>query len=526
MVFTLSFQSLSYLACLPVVSFLYLKAVPKGAQSGFLLAFSLLFYWLNRPSAQSFGLGWQLLPLVVLLAVCVFVWRMGLAIAACTSQRGKSRLLAGAAVALLAVLALFKYYNLTVAALPFAPGFVQTLPFPLGISFYTFAALSYLIDVRRGDMEPEPGFVHLAAFLTFFGTITAGPICRARKLLPQLHTPQQFDAGRTIRALQLFALGLFKKVAVADVLMMYTSQVFGDISGHGGPALLAAVLGYTLYLYFDFVGYSQMARASALLLGLEIPENFKTPFFATNFSGFWSRWHISLSSWLQDYLFTPLVWADASKLPVLGRKISRFSPVFCVFVVFFVSGFWHGNTLPFVIWGLLQAGYRVGEELIHQKLGKPSKKAPASQLWAKRAGVFLLWNFSMVFFAMGSGIGQPSGARYGAGEALAILSVILHNWSPSRFAAESLQAIYGGFYANPLMAAAWVVMVCLSLGLAFWLDWQRNFHFKNKSEELVLQAQRPALRWVLYYALVLLSFAGLIMQSGGFGGGSFAYGGF
>ena len=327
-------------------------------------------------------------------------------------------------------------------------------------------------------------------------------------------------------ALQLFALGLFRKVAVADPLYTYASQVFGDIPGHGGLSLLAATLAYTFYLYFDFAGYSEMARASALLLGLDIPENFKTPFFATNFSGFWNRWHISLSSWLQDYLFTPLVWADASKLPLIGQKISRFSPLFCVFCVFFVSGFWHGSTLPFVVWGLLQALYRVGEELLHKHLGKPKKKAPARVLWAKRLGVFVLWNLSMVFFAMGSAVGQPAGGQYGVGEAFAILRGYGRGLSLSRFAAESWAAVRAGFYADDRMVLAWFAFVAFCFVVALRLDWLRAFSFKNKGEELVLKAQKPRVRWALYYLLTLCCFAGLVMQSGGFGGGSFAYGGF
>ena len=344
----MSFQSFSYFAFLPVVAFLYLKVCPKGWQNGLLLAASAVFYWFNRPTGADWPGPWPLVPLAVLAAVCLFVWRMGLALA---RKEKKGRLLAAAVIALLAVLAVFKYFNFLLPVLPLAPGVLHALPFPLGISFYTFAAVSYLVDVARGDMEPEESFVNLAAFLCFFGTITAGPICRAKQLLPQLRAEHRFDASRTVRALQLFALGLFKKVAVADVIMMYVQPIYSDAAGHGGPALLAATVGYTLYLYFDFAGYSEMARASALLLGLDIPENFKTPFFAANFSGFWSRWHISLSSWLQDYLFTPLVWADASRLPLIGRRVSRLSPVVCVFIVFFVSGFWHGSTLPFVVWG-------------------------------------------------------------------------------------------------------------------------------------------------------------------------------
>ena len=400
----MSFQSFSYFAFLPLAAFLYLKLAPRRWQNAVLLGASILFYWWNRPTGDAFGGFWPLVPMALLLICCLFLWQLGLALEKAEGRR-RFHLVTFGVVLLLAVLAVFKYFNLVLPLLPIAPGVLHLLPFPLGISFYTFAAISYLVDVSRGDMPAEKSFINLAAFLFFFGTITAGPICRARQVLPQLAQEHRFDEHRTVRALRLFVLGLFKKVAVADVLMVYVSQVYGDIAGHGGPALLLATVFYTLYLYFDFAGYSQMARASALLLGLEIPENFKTPFFATNFSGFWSRWHISLSSFLQDYLFTPLVWFDASRLPLIGRKVERFSPVFCVFCVFFISGFWHGSTLPFVVWGLLQGLYRAGEEIAHQKLGKPKKKAPARVLWAKRAGVFTLWSFGMIFFAMGSNVG-------------------------------------------------------------------------------------------------------------------------
>lgn len=521
----MSLQNFSYFAFLPLVALIYLKLCPPKWQNAVLLAASAVFYWANRPTGESWGGVWPFVPLALLLASCCFVWRLGLALHRAAAP-GRGRLLAFGVLVCLGVLALFKYYNLLLPVLPAAPGALHTLPFPLGISFYTFSAISYLVDVKRGDMPAETSFVRLAAFLCFFGTITAGPICRARQMLPQLAAPHRFEAGRTVRALQLFCLGLFKKVAVADVLMVYVQQVFGDIAGHGGPALLAATLGYTFYLYFDFAGYSQMARASALLLGLEIPENFKTPFWAANFSGFWSRWHISLSSWLQDYLFTPLVWADASRLPLAGRRISRLSPVFCVFVVFFASGFWHGSTLPFVVWGVLQGLYRAGEELLHQRLGKPKKKAPAALVWAKRAGVFCLWAFGMVFFAVGSNVGAPAGQNYGLGQAFAILGGFFKGWSPARFAAESWQAVLAGFYAQPLMAAAFWAFLAFTFALAVWFDWQRGFRFKNKSEEVVLQSQTPAVRWALYYVLVLACFAGLLMQNGGFGGGSFAYGGF
>ena len=174
--------------------------------------------------------------------------------------------------------------------------------------------------------------------------MTQGPICRAGALLPQLKAEHRFDAARTVQALRLLALGLFKLVAVSDVLGLLVDEVFPHYGSYGGPMLVLAAVFYTFQLYFNFSGYSEVARAVGLLLGLTLPENFKTPFFATNFSGFWSRWHISFSSWLQDYLFMPLAWADVSG--VTHGRLTRLPAEVCVFTVFFVSGFWHGNTLP------------------------------------------------------------------------------------------------------------------------------------------------------------------------------------
>ena len=522
----MSLQNFSFFGFLLAVAAVYLH-LPKKAQTPFLFLASLFFYAQNLPSAPE-GLGpaaalaWRWLPMAVILGTLAFLWQLGLAIGR-AGQPQKGKLVKLGVLALLAVLAVFKYYNLSFFPTVFEQGFFHRLPFPLGVSFFTFAAIDYLVEVGRGGTEAEKDPLALGVFLFFFGTITSGPICRAAKLLPQLHTPHRFEAERTVMALRLFALGLFKKVALADVLALFVNEVFKNIGGFGGPVLLLALVLYTFQLYFDFCGYSDTARATGLFLGLELPENFKTPFFATNFSGFWSRWHISLSSWLQDYVFMSLVWADASRLPVIGKKYPRLPAVFCVFCVFFVSGFWHGNTWPFVVWGLLQAAYRVGEELCHQKFGKPKKKGvKPSVLWGKRAGVFALWAFSMIFFRIGSG---PDAGTVADG--FVYMAGLFRGWGAGAFGGQFLGALYAGFYDDPLMAAAWVAFVLFGFALALYLDHQRFFRFKDKPAEVVLAGQQPLLRWALYYALVLAILAGLIIQNGGFGGGaSFAYANF
>lgn len=485
-------QTIQYIFFLAVVAGVYLN-LPRRAQPVFLLAASWVFY------ALASG-GY----LAVTLAVGAFSYlcAQGIAWKDGAHKRGFVRL---GVIGSVAILAFFKYFGLLETVLP--------LPFqvvmPLGISFYSFAAISYIIDAGRGDCEVERNPLYHFLFLTFFGTVTQGPIPRAGSLIPQLRAEHRFDAERTVRALRLYGLGLFKMVAVSDVLGVLVDEVFGSWQNYGGLMLVLAVVFYTFQLYFNFSGYSELARATGLLLGLELPENFKTPFFATNFSGFWSRWHISFSSWLQDYLFMPLAWADTERLT--GGRLRRLPPEVCVFIVFFVSGFWHGSTLPFVVWGLLQALYRVGEELLHRRLGKPKKKAPARVLWGKRAGVFVLWTLSMVFFRMGSG-NQSVASCFG------YLAGMVQGLSPARFASEAYAAVYNGFYANGIMVAGYYAFAVLTLALALFLDWRRCFGFKNKPAETMLAAVPGWRRQVLYLALVACILVGYILQNGGFGG--------
>lgn len=479
----MSLQSFGFFAFLLLVAAVYLH-LPRRAQSPFLLAASLCFYLFAMPRA---------LPVLVCLGL--FTWACGLGL----TGPHKTAFLRLGAIGSILILAFFKY-NGAFAGL----GGWRAVAMPLGISFYTFAALGYLFDAGAGQCPVERRFDRYLLFLCLFATVTQGPICRTGALLPQFDEEHRFDAVRTVRALRLLALGLFKLVAVSDVLGVFVDEVFGAGAIYGGPMHVLAVVAYTFQLYFNFCGYSEAARAAGLLLGLELPENFKTPFFATNFSGFWSRWHISLSSWLQDYLFTPLAWADT------GAAFGGHLPAsLCIFAVFFVSGLWHGNTLPFVVWGLWQAACRLGEEALHRRFGKPKKHAPARVVWGKRAAVFALWCLGMVFFRTGSGAGSLS-------DAFACLAACFAGWAPARFAAEAYGAVYAAFYPHPLMVAGYYAFLAAALALAFWLDARRALLYKNKPAEDCLAAEPH--RNAVYYLLVVFLLLGYIMQNGGFGG--------
>lgn len=493
-------QSIQYILFLAVAAAVYLH-LPRRGQPPFLLAASLVFYAMA-----------DCRYLLVTLGVGAFSYLCGRGIAWRGGAHKTAFVRLGVAGSL-AILAFFKYFGFleTALALPFS------IVMPLGISFYSFAAIAYLIDAGRGDCEVERNPLTYALFLTFFATVTQGPIPRAGALMPQLTREHRFDAARTVRALRLYGLGLFKMVAVSDVLGVLVDEVFGHWQSYGGWMLGLAAVCYTFQLYFNFSGYSELARATGLVLGLELPENFKTPFFATNFSGFWSRWHISFSSWLQDYLFMPLAWADVSKL-TRGRR-ERLPVWLCLLCVFLVSGFWHGNTLPYVLWGLLQAVYRIGEEVLHRRLGKPKKKAPAAQQWGKRAVVFALWTFSMVFFCIGAD------GTLGTADCFGYLAGCVQGLSPARFAGELYSAVYDGFYPHAVMVAGYYAFLALALALAFRLDWHRNFTCKNRPAEQALAALPR--RRAVYYLLIVCILAGLILSNGGFGSTNFsAYAGF
>lgn len=208
----------------------------------------------------------------------------------------------------------------------------------------------------------------------------------------------RFDAARTVRALRLYALGLFKYIAVADVLNMVVDTVFPHYADYSAPMLiLTAVMYHFLFVFQLFRLFRDFPVPPALCWGWTCRKTLRPRFTPPTFPASGAAGHISFSSWLQDYLFMPLAWAD------LGR-FGRLPTELCVFCVFFASGFWHGSTAPFIIWGLLQAVYRVGEELLHRRFGKPKKRGtPARVLWGKRVVVFVLWTISMVFFRVGSG---------------------------------------------------------------------------------------------------------------------------
>ncbi len=374
-----------------------------------------------------------------------------------------------------------------------------SLLLPLGISFFTLQAAGYAIDVYRKKYAPEPGFLNFALFVSFFCLISSGPIMRGDKLLPQLRSPRRFDPARAPHALLTVAQGYLFKVAIADVLAVYVNAVYSDVTAYTGLTLTAAALGYGLQLYFDFVGYSLLALGLAELLGLELIVNFNTPYFSRSIKEFWGRWHISLSSWLRDYVYIPL--GGNRKGP--ARKCVN------LILTFLVSGLWHGVGLTFLIWGLLHGLYQVAENLtlpLRDKCYRALRLRRESRLasvWQCLVTLTLV-NLAWVFFRAAS-----------VSDAVYVLT--------RQFSGVSLQAFFSDLFAiwnsslqTALLVYAALAFLVLALTAGVLTETARRFWCKDGDVSAGILGLPAAARWIVYYLLAGCIFAGFILNNGYF----------
>ena len=250
----------------------------------------------------------------------------------------------------LGVLFVFKYFNFIsetlvnflnmFASIKLHPVTLKLL-LPVGISFYTFQTLSYVIDVYKGQEKAEKNFAAYAAFISFFPQLVAGPIERTKNLLPQIKGSHVFKYEQGVYGLKLILWGLFKKMAVADYLAVWVDKIFANVEAYRGFVLIIAVCFFAVQIYCDFSGYTDIARGCAKLMGIELMVNFRSPYFASSIREYWQRWHISLSTWFRDYVYIPLG----------GSRVSKFRHYINLLITFMISGLWHGANITFLIWG-------------------------------------------------------------------------------------------------------------------------------------------------------------------------------
>jgi len=345
----LLFNSIEFLLFLPIVFILYWFVFHKNLryQNLLVLVSSYVFY------------GWwdhRFLLLIVLSTVVDYT--IGLLINRQLHKHSRKVLLYVSIFFNLAVLGFFKYYNFFATSLVDAfqsVGYeiqsIWTLNIilPVGISFYTFQTMSYTIDVYRKNLKPTSDFISFASFVAFFPQLVAGPIERATNLLPQILAKRTFNYEQAAQGVRLIVWGLFKKVVIADSLAVLVNDIFANQAEYGGGTLLLGAIYFAFQIYCDFSGYSDIAIGVSKLFGFELMSNFKFPYFSRNIGEFWRKWHISLSTWFRDYLYIPLG----------GSKGGKWNSLRNIFIIFIVSGFWHGANWTFIVWGALHAVFYI-----------------------------------------------------------------------------------------------------------------------------------------------------------------------
>ena len=464
------FNSLEFAIFFPVVALLYFW-LPHRLQTLYLLVASCVFYMAFIPAY------------ILILALTIVVdYVAGIWIERSTGIARKRLLILSIAVTCL-ILAVFKYFHFftdNMIGLTGLFGWQLTGPsihiiLPIGLSFHTFQSLSYVIEVYRGHQKAERDLVTYATYVMFFPQLVAGPIERPQNLLHQFHIEHRFEYERVVSGLKRMAWGFFKKLVIADRLALYVNDVYAAPAQHTGLQLTIATIFFAYQIYCDFSGYSDIAIGSARVLGFRLMENFNRPYASRSISEFWSRWHISLSSWFRDYVYIPLG----------GNRASRGRHCFNLLLTFSISGLWHGANWTYVFWGALNGVYLILGQLRTRWLARfPASKYASSRLArgvaiARHAfavlATFALINIGWIFFRAES----MTDGWY-------ILTHLGSDWDVSRIGTEQ--------FLLRQMPVALTSIVLLEVGQ--WL------HGRVRLSALFARLAMP-LRWSAYTAAVL-----------------------
>ena len=472
------FNSIEFLIFLPTVFLLYWFVFQKNLKlhNLFILAISYLFYgWWD----------WRFLSLIVLCSGINYL--AGLLLASNENQKNRKLMLAISCVASLGFLCVFKYFNffidnfINVFALVGIHLQARTLNIilPVGISFYTFKALSYTIDVYKRKLEPTKDIIAFFSFVGFFPQLLAGPIDRATNLLPQFYIKRTFEYDKAVDGMRQILWGLFKKIVIADNCATQVNNIYVGYETLPASALLLGAVFFSFQIYGDFSGYSDIAIGTSRLFGFSSMRNFGVPYFSRDIAEFWRRWHISLTSWFRDYLYIPLG----------GNRGTKYKIVRNTFIVFLVCGFWHGANWTFIAWGLINAIYflpllLLGKNRKNLDTVAQGKILPSIKELFQMGTTFLFSTLAWIFFRADS-IGQ---------------------------AVSYIGKIFGkSLIATPNANEATILPLLLIMLLVEWLQ-------RDKQHGLEDLKMHPILRWVIYYAIIL----GIIFY-GAFGNRNYIY---
>lgn len=466
------------------ITFLIYNAVPYRFKHYILLAASITFYAL-------FDIKYTL----ILLFVIVFSYFMALSIEKRSKCGNPKGWLAIGIILCVFVLVFFKFWNYALVALDRVFGFkglaqsgAAAILAPVGISFFSLEAIGYMVDVYRGKTKAESNFCKYALFISFFPKIMSGPIDRSSNLLKQMRDGVKFDYYQVKRSFLLILWGTFIKLLIANRLAVIVDFAFKNYNEQTGFTLLVAVMLYGLQLYVDFSGYSYIAIGLAGTFGYTLIDNFIQPYFALNVRDFWRRWHVSLSSWLRDYVYIPL---GGSKKGTLRRYIN-------LMITFVVSGLWHGTGMHFVVWGLIHGVYQVLSIVFNHLLSPLTSKINVkrdcfSHKMIKAIITFLLVDFAWLFFRADS-----------VGSALEILNKILLNPEVGRTIFDNLMLAGVEIKKGGVL----VFEILLLLGVDF-------YHEKKGRISDLLDAQNKWFRWLVYVTMAMFIVVGMIRDYGG-----------
>lgn len=478
----MQFNSLSFMIFFPIVLACYF-IIPRSLREIWLLLASYYFY-----------MNWNPRYAVLIGVSTLITYASGILMEKCRGvrlKRRKKRILILCLASNLAILAVFKYGNFvleTVDGLLAAAGISVSghrldLLLPVGISFYTFQALGYIIDVYRSDVKAERNLIRYALFVSFFPQLVAGPIERSKNLLGQLRNTGRlklWNARRVTSGAILMAWGFFMKMVIADRAAILVDTVFDHFRYYGSTELCLATVGFAIQIYCDFSSYSAIAIGAAKIMGFRLMENFNTPYFAVSIRDFWSRWHISLSTWFRDYLYIPL--GGNRK----GRARERINKM----VIFLVSGLWHGASWNFVLWGGIHGMYQVAADVTGPWREKVCRKFGIRQecfSWKllKIAFTFILVNFAWIFFRADS-----------VADALRILKRILLNPTPWLW-------FNGGIYELGLNRMEFGILL-VSVACLFLVDLVR--YKKKETIDVFLMRQNLWFEWLVVILLITAVF--------------------
>lgn len=382
------FNSIDFAVFLPIVFILYWFVTGKNLnlQNLLIVTASYLFYgWWD----------WRFLSLILFSTIVDY--SIGLKLKTESNQRIRKLLLWTSIFVNLGFLGFFKYFNFFLDNFITAFSFFGTeikanslnIILPVGISFYTFQTLSYTIDAYKRKLEPTKDFIAFSAFVSFFPQLVAGPIERATNLLPQFYEKRTFDYLKAVDGMRQILWGLFKKIVIADNCAEYANLIFNNSADYSGSTLVLGALFFTFQIYGDFSGYSDIAIGTSRLFGFDLMRNFNFPYFSRDIAEFWRRWHISLSTWFRDYLYIPLG----------GSRGGTWMKVRNTFIIFIVSGFWHGANWTFIIWGALNAIYFLPLLLTNTNRNNLETVAQGNSLPSIKELLLMLLTFGLTVFA-------------------------------------------------------------------------------------------------------------------------------